>query len=146
MLNKLKRLPVYLKNVSLLTLLWPAATVLRKTNRNYQHLWVVMERGFDARDNAYWFFRYLREKQPQINSCYVIDKNSPDFEKVAKLGRTVSWRSLQHYLMYLSADMLISTHVQPVAPDLMAYYHLRQIGIHPRGSRSFCSMGSSRTK
>ena len=57
MLNKLKRLPVYLKNVSLLTLLWPAATVLRKTNRNYQHLWVVMERGFDARDNAYWFFR-----------------------------------------------------------------------------------------
>ena len=141
MLNKLKRLPVYLKNVSLLALLWPAATVLRKTNRNYQHLWVVMERGFDARDNAYWFFRYLREKQPQINSCYVIDKNSPDFEKVAKLGRTVSWRSLQHYLMYLSADMLISTHVQPVAPDLMAYYHLRQIGIHPRGKQIFLQHG-----
>ena len=93
MLNKLKRLPVYLKNVFLLAVLWPAAAVLRRTNKSYRHLWLVMERGFDARDNAYWFFRYLRERHPQINACYVIDKTSPDLGKVAQLGRTVSWRS-----------------------------------------------------
>ena len=141
MRNALKRLPVYLKNVVFLVVLWPVAMVLRKTSKAYRHLWVVMERGFDARDNAYWFFRYLRERQPQINACYVIDKASPDFEKVAQLGKTVSWRSIQHYLMYLAADMLISTHVQPVAPDLMAYYHLRQIGIHPRGKQIFLQHG-----
>ena len=73
MLKKLKRLPVYLKNVFLLAVLWPAAAVLRRTNGAYRRLWLVMERGFDARDNAYWFFRYLREKQPQVNACYVID-------------------------------------------------------------------------
>ena len=141
MLNKLKRLPVYLKNLFLLGVLWPVAAVLRRTNRDYRHLWLVMERGFDARDNAYWFFRYLREQQPQINACYVIDPNSPDRGKVAQLGRTIAWRSLKHYLMYLAADMLISTHVQPVAPDLMAYYHLRQIGIHPRGKEIFLQHG-----
>ncbi len=141
MLNKLKRLPVYLKNGFLLAALWPAATILRKTNKAYRHLWLVMERGFDARDNAYFFFRYLREQHPQINACYVIDKTSPDLKKVAELGRTVSYRSLRHYLMYLAADMLISTHVQPVAPDLMAYYHLRQIGIHPRGKQIFLQHG-----
>ena len=141
MLNKLKRLPVYLKNVFLLIVLWPVAAVLRKTNKAYQHLWLVMERGIDARDNAYWFFRYLRERQPQINTCYVIDPASPDFGKVAQLGRTVAWRSLQHYLMYLSADMLISTHWQPAAPDLMAFYHLRQIGIRPRGKQIFLQHG-----
>jgi CDP-glycerol glycerophosphotransferase (TagB/SpsB family) len=43
--------------------------------------------------------------------------------------------------MYLSADFLISTHVQPVAPDLIAYYHLRQIGIHPRGKQIFLQHG-----
>ena len=129
MLNKLKRLPVYLKNVFLLTVLRPVAALLRKTNKAYGHIWLVMERGFDARDNAYWFFRYLREKQPQINAYYVIDKESPDRPKVAALGSTVAWRSLRHYLMYLAADYLISTHVQPCAPDLMAYYHLRQIGM-----------------
>lgn len=141
MRNVLKRLPVYLKNMFFLAVLWPVAMILRRTNKAYRHLWVVMERGFDARDNAYWFFRYLRERQPQINACYVIDKASPDFEKVAQLGKTVSWRSIQHYLMYLAADMLISTHVQPVAPDLMAYYHLRQIGIHPRGKQIFLQHG-----
>ena len=139
--NKLKRLPVYLKNVFLLFFLWPVAAVLRRTSKAYRHLWLVMERGFDARDNAYWFFRYLRERQPQINACYVIDRASPDFGKVAQLGRTVSWRSLRHYLMYLAADMLISTHVQPAAPDLMAYYHLRRIGIHPRGRQIFLQHG-----
>ncbi len=141
MLNKLKRLPVYLKNVFLLVILWPAAAVLRRTSKSYRHLWLVMERGFDARDNAYWFFRYLREQQPQINACYVIDKASPDRGKVEPLGRIIAWRSLRHYLMYLAADMLISTHVQPVAPDLMAYYHLRQMGIHPRGKEIFLQHG-----
>ena len=92
MRNKLKRLPVYLKNVFLLAVLWPVAAVLRRTNRAYRHLWLVMERGFDARDNAYWFFRYLRQRQPQINACYVIEQNSPDCDKVSQLGPTVAWR------------------------------------------------------
>ena len=141
MLHILKRLPVYLKHMFLLTLVWPAAAVLRRTNKAYRHLWLVMERGFDARDNGFWFFRYLRERQPQVNACFVIDPKSPDYRKVAQLGRTVAWRSLKHYLMYLAADMLISTHVQPAAPDLMAFYHLRQIGIHPRGKQVFLQHG-----
>ena len=141
MLNKLKKIPVYLKNVFLLAVLWPVAAVLRRTNPDYRHLWLVMERGFDARDNAYWFFRYLRERQPQINARYVIDMDSPDLEKVAQLGPVVAWRSLRHYLMYLSADMLISTHVQPAAPSLMTYYHLRQVGIRPRGKQIFLQHG-----
>ena len=141
MLYKLKRVAVYLKNVFLLAVLWPVAAVLRKTNEAYRRVWLVTERGFDARDNAYWFFRYLREQHPKINACYVIDPKSPDYPKVRQLGRTVDWRSLQHYLMYLAADYLISTHVQPGAPDLMAYYHLRQIGIHPRGKEIFLQHG-----
>ena len=141
MLNKLKRLPVYLKNVFLLMVLWPAAAILRRTSKDYRNLWLVMERGFDARDNAYWFFRYVREQQPHINVCYVIDKTSPDYQKVSQLGKTVAWRSLRHYLMYLAADLLIGTHVQPAAPDLMAYYHLRQVGIHPRGKQAFLQHG-----
>ena len=141
MLNKLKKIPVYLKNVFLLAVLWPVAAVLRRTDPDYRHLWLVMERGFDARDNAYWFFRYLRERQPKINARYVIDQDSPDLEKVAQLGPVVSWRSLRHYLMYLSADMLISTHVQPAAPSLMTYYHLRQVGIRPRGKQIFLQHG-----
>ena len=141
MLHILKRLPAYLKGAFLMTLLRPIAAVLRKTSKTYRHLWLVMERGYDARDNGYWFFRYLREQQPQINTCFVIDPASPDYGKTAQLGGTVRWRSLRHYLMYLAADMLIGTHVQPAAPDLMAFYHLRQIGIRPRGKQVFLQHG-----
>ena len=141
MLNKLKRLPVYLINVFLLAVLRPAAFLLRKTNKDYRGLWLVMERGIDARDNAYWFFRYLREKHPDINACFVIDGKSPDREKAAALGRTVKWRSVRHYLSYLAADYLIGTHVQPASPDLMAYYHLRRAGIRPRGRQIFLQHG-----
>ncbi len=138
---KLKRLAIYLKNMILLLVLWPVAAILRKTNKAYQHLWMVAERGFDARDNGYWFFRYLRENHPQINACYVIDNTSPDYDKVARLGQTVRMASIRHYLMYLTADKLISTHVQPASPDLMAFYHLRQIGIHPRGKQVWLQHG-----
>ena len=44
MLHKLNRLPVYLKNVFLLAVLWPVAMVLRKTSKAYRHLWLVAER------------------------------------------------------------------------------------------------------
>ena len=141
LLHILKRLPVYLKSIALLTLLRPVAAILRRTSGDYRHLWLVMERGFDARDNGYWFFRYLREQQPQVNACFVIDPSSPDCEKAAQLGRTIRWRSMKHYLAYLAADMLIGTHVQPAAPELVPFYHLRQIGIRPRGKQVFLQHG-----
>lgn len=139
--HQMKKLPLYLKNVFLLIVLWPVATILRKTSKAYRHLWLVAERGFDARDNGYWFFRYLREKQPQVNTCFVIDKASPDYGKIARIGDTVPLASLRHYLMYLAADYLISTHVQPAAPNLVIYRHLRKIGIHPRGKQVFLQHG-----
>ena len=118
MLNKCHRLLLYLKNVLLLLVLWPAAALLRRIRPSFRRLWLVAERGTDARDNGYWFYRYLREKHPEVNACYVIDPRSPDYGKVSALGPTVRMGSLRHYLMYLAADRLVSSHVQPAAPDL----------------------------
>ena len=141
MLNKCHRLLLYLKNVLLLLVLWPAAALLRRIRPSFRRLWLVAERGTDARDNGYWFYRYLREKHPEVNACYVIDPRSPDYGKVSALGPTVRMGSLRHYLMYLAADRLVSSHVQPAAPDLMLFYHLRQLGIHPRGKQAFLQHG-----
>ena len=141
MKRKLGRIGTYVKNCLLLLFLWPAAAVLRRTNPGYRHLWLVAERGNDARDNGYWFYRYLREKQPGINAWYVIDPASPDYEKAARLGPTVKPGSLKHYVMYLAADYLVGSHVQPAAPDLMVFYHLRQMGIRPRGRQAFLQHG-----
>ncbi len=141
MLRKLGRLLMYLKNVLLLIVLCPVAALLRRCSPAYRHLWLVSERGNDARDNGYWFYRYLRTQHPDANACYVIDPDSPDYARVSQLGRTVRQGTLQHYLQYLAADYLVGSHVQPAAPNLMIFYHLRQIGVHPRGVQAFLQHG-----
>ena len=45
------------------TLLWffaltPVAALARRLVPSMKGLWLVMERGNDARDNGYWFYRY----------------------------------------------------------------------------------------
>ena len=131
----------YLRELLLMLLLKPVAAVLRRVSPRYRHVWLVSERGDDARDNGYWFYRYLREEQKQVNARYIITADSPDSEKIARLGGAVRYRSFQHYLLYYCADKLISTHVQPCAPDLMIHYHLANKGIRARGKQVFLQHG-----
>ncbi|MBR5258025.1 MAG: hypothetical protein IKV51_03670, partial [Clostridia bacterium] len=42
--------------------------------------WLISERGYDARDNGYCFFRYLRRNHPDIRAVYVITRDSPDLD------------------------------------------------------------------
>ncbi len=141
MLGKLKKVPVYGKNVLLFLVLYLPARILRRVNPSYRGLWLVSERGFDARDNGYWFFRYLREKHSDINSCFVITPDSPDRDRVACLGKTVRFQSIRHYLMFLAADVLVGTHLQPAAPDLWVFFHLSQWGFREKGLRIFLQHG-----
>ncbi|MBR1497889.1 MAG: CDP-glycerol glycerophosphotransferase family protein [Oscillospiraceae bacterium] len=141
MIRKLRKLPLYLKYIALFVLLWFPARLLRRFHPDYRGLWLVSERGDDARDNGYWFFRYLREARPERNARYVISDESPDRPRVAALGKTVRFRSLRHHLMYLAADCLVSAHVPPAAPDMVIYLHLSHIGLRPRGRQAFIQHG-----
>ena len=58
-----------------------------KNKNEYKELWLVGERGDDARDNGYHFYRYLVEKHPEINARFVITPESKDREKIEKIGR-----------------------------------------------------------
>lgn len=41
------------------------AGVLKVTNPRYRHVWLVSERGREARDNGYHYFAYLRREHPK---------------------------------------------------------------------------------
>ncbi len=85
----------------------------------YKHkrIWVIAERGVDARDNGYCFFRYLKESHPEIECYYIISADSPDKGKLAPYAEKVlSYRSFAHYVMLWRASVLISTHVQGYFP------------------------------
>ena len=101
-------------------LLFPLALLLYANNEIY----IVSERGVDARDNGYHMFSYLRKYHPEKECYFIIDKKSPDFQKVAELGDVVQYRSLRHYLLFISAKYKLSSHVMGYSPDAERYISL----------------------
>jgi len=75
----------------------------------HRDVWLVCERECEARDNGYWFYKYLCEQHSEIESVYVINKRSNDFRKVDCLGKVISFGSFEHWLYYWSAKWNISS-------------------------------------
>ncbi len=75
-----------------------------------ENIILIGERPTDARDNAYLFFKYLREQHKELNTYYIITKNSPDFSKVENLGNIIIYDSIEHENLFILSSILISTH------------------------------------
>lgn len=91
-----------------------------KLSSKYRNVWLVTERGTDARDNGYWMYKYIRETHPEIKVFYIINKKSADYNKVASLGKTLEPDSFVHGIAYYSAENLISTHQPLCRPNWRA--------------------------
>lgn len=87
----------------------PFALIFRLFNKiRRKELWLICESGNTARDNGYHFFKYVRENYPNDYCFYVIDKKCSDYQKVKKYGNIIQFKSLKHWLYYLSARYNIS--------------------------------------
>lgn len=84
----------------------PAALVYKLRRR---HIWLLCEYGAEARDNAYYLFRYLRTEHLEIDAVYALNKDSVDMSRVTPLGEVVYYGSLKHWIYYLSAEVNISS-------------------------------------
>lgn len=84
----------------------PIAFIYKKRRK---HLWLLCEYGSEARDNAYYLFRYLRAQQPQVDAVYALDPDSPDMLRILTLGEAVPYGSLKHWIYYLAAEVNISS-------------------------------------
>lgn len=73
-----------------------------------QNHWVICERGTDARDNGYWFYKYIKENHPEQKAYFIIDQSSEDYGKVKE--DAVDFGSLKSYWILTSAKKRISTH------------------------------------
>lgn len=116
MLEKFYSLFDYIKYIAL----YEGASFLSlfmKRKPQYKDLWLISERKTDARDNGYHFFKYMCENHKEINCAYVIEKSSPDYEKVAALGRVIEPKSFEHYIAFAASVVQISTHLMGPAPD-----------------------------
>lgn len=94
----------------------------------HKNLWIICEDKMEARDNGYWFFKYVNEKHPEQECVYAISSKSVDFEKISKIGKTVEYGSLNHWIMYLASNKKISSQ-KAGNPNAAIFYFLEVYGV-----------------
>lgn len=96
-----------------------------KDKEKYKDMWLISERGTEAKDNGYVLFEYIRKNHPDVNVHYVIDTSaSNDYERVKKLGNIIEYKSKEHKIAFLLCDKAISTHTGFLEPWSYKLYKL----------------------
>lgn len=99
----------FLAPLILLLMIIPAL-IFRLINKlKGRKLWLICEQKNAARDNGYYFYKYVRKKHPEQFCFYVVDKKSKAYERVKPLGNIIQFGSLKHWLYYLAANLNISS-------------------------------------
>lgn len=89
-------------------------------------LWLISERGREARDNGYFFYKWIKQHHPEIPVKYIISKTSNDYSRI-KPEDVVEFNSFQHLLYLWRAKYLISTHVMGFTPNHVFFTKLDTI-------------------
>ncbi len=93
-------------------------TLLRKAagsvlvRRRYRRAWVLIDRVHDADDSAEHFFHWIRENRPRTNAWFVIEKGTPDYDRLRsqRVRKLIPYGSLRWKLLMLNCEHLISSH------------------------------------
>lgn len=80
-----------------------------------KNLWMFMDRTFEADDSAEILFEYtIGQNNQRITPYFTIKKDSPDFERLSKIGWTVPFLSQHQKLLFLHSKKVISSHADDV--------------------------------
>lgn len=77
---------------------------------NHQKIWLVGERTDTAQENGFFFYKYLKTKQPQEKSYYVINKRSKQYNLVKEYGRVIDYNSWKHKVFFFACTNYVTAH------------------------------------
>ena len=106
----------------------------------YRNLWLFAERGYDAQDNAFFLFQFIRQKHPEIHAAYLIGRECPDYGNIIRLGKAIEPGSFSHYLAFACAKVKISTHIMGYSPHMYLFTKLDSHRLVP-GRKVFLQHG-----
>lgn len=90
-------------------------------------LWLISERGYEAQDNGFALFKYIKDNHPEVNCRYVISFDSPDIHRLDEYKEfLVDHGSIKHYFTLAKATHLISTHICGYTPDMYRFMKLSE--------------------
>lgn len=135
--QKLKRVKLIdLLHIFLFFTAIPTSILYKMRHKN---MWLFCDLAGEARDNGYWLFQYVRKEHPEVDAIFAINRNSPDYEKVKQLGRTVQFGSYKHWVLYLSAANIISSQ-KASGPNASVCYVLERFRLC-KGNKIFLQHG-----
>ena len=77
--------------------------------RQYRNAWVFVDREERADDNAEQQYRWLRSAHPEINAWFLLDEDSPDWERLARDGFRLMPPGLRRSLLLLNAAHVVAS-------------------------------------
>lgn len=107
LLHIIKKVPSYIIEIFYILFFYKYAQWKYKK----YNIWLISERGNDARDNGMHLFKYIRTNYPEISIFYVIDANSTDIKNIKDYGNIIYSNTLKHRLYFYASRVLISTHL-----------------------------------
>ena len=85
-------------------------------------IWLICETEFQAQENGYYLFKYIRENYPDKRVYYVISKQSPSLNNINYLGNVLYLNSFKQIFLMFHANKIISTHGLWMNPDEMGIF------------------------
>lgn len=75
-----------------------------------KELWLISDRLTKADDNGEAFFTYMNTigKDENIDTYFVLEKSSEDYERLSKVGKVVPFHSNKHKILSLLCDKVVS--------------------------------------
>jgi GT2 family glycosyltransferase len=76
----------------------------------FRDAWLFMDRDTEADDSAEYLYRYVRERAPEVNAFFILQRGSPHWERLAADGfRLIGFHEPDHAVALLNAAHLISS-------------------------------------
>lgn len=100
--------------------------ILKKIKKD---IWLICETEYEARDNGYWLYRYIKASTDKQNVYYSINPKSPDYRKIEEIDEksVITYGTFQHWVYYLAATLNISSH-KGGKPNAAVCYFLEVYG------------------
>ncbi len=106
---------IFSKNNKMLRRGWVARNIYHcLKRRKKREIWLISDRLGKADDNGEAFFTYMNTmvKDNNVDTYFVLDKNSEDYERLRKVGKVVSFHSTKHKILSLLCDKIISSQAE----------------------------------
>lgn len=107
-----------------------------------RRIWLFIDRPAQADDNARHLFSYAIKQDDDVRKYFLIDKSSPDYDKLRKITKNVvALGSLKHKILYLYAEKFISSQTAKTFSNPFTDLNLKLFSNRATAERVFLQHG-----